>query len=292
MSLARRIAPLTMLLAATALAACQDIAAYGLKEANPQPVVISEKPEASRVSGRDPLFDLPQLKSTPASLIGGVVESIDPVRDRLVLHPFGAHKLEVSFDPRTQFVRDGKLADVHSLHSGDSVHVETVLLGSKVFARTIHLPSIAGPGEASGQVTACDPATGQFTVRDELSSQPIEFVLQGNANAQNPALFVGALVRVSFMPGSGRAVAREVQILASPGSVFTFVGRITFLDLESRQLVVASATDNKKYRIQFGAERLENESRLHEGADVIISARFDGTGYVAENVTLPRLPIR
>ena len=58
---------------------------------------------------------------------------------------------------------------------------------------------------------------------------------------------VGSLVDVNFLSGSNRAMASEVKVFASPGSIFTFVGQIIYLDMASHSMVVASSTDDKKY---------------------------------------------
>jgi hypothetical protein len=74
--------------------------------------------------------------------------------------------------------------------------------------------------------------------------------------------------------------------LASPGSLFTFVGRITYLDLSSHSLVVASSTDDKKYALKFNPQQVNAWNRLHEGTNVSVRARFDGENYTAEDVAV------
>ena len=97
---------------------------------------------------------------------------------------------------------------------------------------------------------------------------------------------MGSLVEVNFLWGSNRAFAREVNVLASPGSFFTFVGRITYLDMSSHSLVVASATDDKKYAIKFNPQQVNAWDRLHEGTNVSVKAKFDGENYTAEDVAV------
>jgi hypothetical protein len=77
-------------------------------------------------------------------------------------------------------------------------------------------------------------------------------------------------------------------VLIAPGAVFTFSGRVTFLDLSAQEVVLLSATDNTRYEIQLNPAALQEDSLAHlrEGANVTIAARFDGRGYVAESVTL------
>ena len=120
---------------------------------------VGSQPETSganavRNQAPDKLLDLPPLKHSQASLIGGSLESIDRVRSRFVLRPFGRGKLTIAFDPRTQFVRGAEVVRVQDMHPGDRVYVETVLDGTAVFAKTVHLPKDASAGTAVGQVIA------------------------------------------------------------------------------------------------------------------------------------------
>jgi hypothetical protein len=246
----------------------------------------------------DQLLDLPRLKHTQASLIGGSLESIDRLRGRLVLRPFGRGKLTIAFDPRTQFVRGADIAIVQDLHPGDRVYVETVLDGSAVFAKTVHLPKSPAAGTAQGQVIAYaiansnNGAQGSLTIRDPLSSQPVRFRVNSKTIITGAGVGPGALVQISFLPGIDKdkdaAAVSEITVLAAPGSVFTFSGRITFLDLASHQLVVANASDDNRYEIQFNPATVEAgaRARLQEGASVTVAAKFTGQGYVAESVTV------
>jgi hypothetical protein len=83
-------------------------------------------------------------------------------------------------------------------------------------------------------------------------------------------------------------LAQQIQVLAAPGALFAFSGRITFLDLAAHQLVVANASDDNRYEIQFNPAVLEGDAKAHlqEGANVTIAARFNGQGYIAESVTV------
>jgi len=248
----------------------------GLKQA----VVLPNQP--------DTLFDLPRLKRDRASLIGGTLESIDRLRDRFILRPFGRGKLTIVFDPRTQFVREGKAAGAQDMHPGDRVYVETVLDGTAVFAKTIHVLTGAALGATFGQVIAYDAAQGSLSIRDQLSSRPVQFHITSQTIVTGAGVGPGALVQVSFLPGKGPALVREILVLAAPGSVFTFAGRITFLDFASHELVLANASDDNRYEIQFNPATLETDAkeRLQEGASVTVAARFNGQRYVAESVTV------
>lgn len=251
-----------------------------------QPAVVPPK------QAPDKLFDLPRLKQNRSSLIGGSIESIDRLRGRFVLRPFGRGKLTIAFDPRTQFARGGEVARARDMHPGDRVYVETVLDGTAVFAKTVHLPKDATVGTAIGQIIDYDAAQGSLSIRDQLSSQPVRFRVTSETVVTGAGVSPGALVQISFLPGGDPALVREILLLTAPGAVFTFSGRITFLDLAAHELVVANASDDKRYEIQFNPETVEAEvrARLQEGASVSVAARFNGQGYVAESVTVLSRP--
>jgi len=234
----------------------------------------------------DPLLDLPPVPKAGATLVGGVVARLDRVRDRIVLKPFGGGQLEICFDPRTKFMRGEQVATARDLHLGDRVHVETVNEGSRIFAKQIHFGVEGLEGEAHGQVVAYDGTNGTISINDELSARPVRFRIDKSTHLKGAGLAVGSLVEVGFVAGSNRAVARNVNVLASPGSVFTFVGRITYLDLSSHSLVVASSTDEKKYALKFNPQQVNAWNRLHEGTNVSVKARFDGDNYTAEDIAV------
>jgi Domain of unknown function (DUF5666) len=271
-------------------------AAAGGDQVPKQPTLVPLNPAP------DKLLDLPRLKHNQASLIGGSIENVDRLRSCLVLRPFGRGKLTIAFDPRTQFVRGSAIASVQDLRPGDRVYVETVLDGSAVFAKTVHLPKSPAEGTAQGQVIAYANANataqGSLTIRDQLSSQPVKFLVNSKTIINGAGVGPGALVQVSFLPSADKdrdkdvAVVSQITVLATPGSVFTFSGRITLLDLAAHQLVVANASDDIRYEIQFNPAAIEasTRARLQEGASVAVAARFTGQGYVAESVVVLTQP--
>lgn len=236
----------------------------------------------------DSLFDLPPLKPGPASLMGGALESIDRVRDRFVLRPFGQGRVTIAFDPRTQFLRDQQTVGWQDMRPGERVYVETVLDGTTVFAKTVHLPGEVSQGMVTGQIVSYDAAQGRLSVRDELSSEAEEFRVNSKTVISTAGVGPGALVQLSFLPGEAPPVVREIRVLVAPGAVFTFAGRVSFLDLSTQELVLASTTDGNRYEIQLNPSAVEADSQAHlrEGADVTITARFNGRRYVAESVTV------
>ena len=291
MNLAALVRSIVLFLATLSLAWSQTVPIPNSNEANVAPVPSGQglkQAVALPNQAPDKLFDLPRLKQGRASLVGGALESIDRLRGRFVLRPFGRGKLTIAFDPRTQFMRGTEVAGAQDMHPGDRVYVETVLDGTAVFAKTVLLPKDAALGAALGQVVAYDAAQGSLSIRDQLSSQPVKFRVTAKTIITGAGVGPGALVEVSFLPGKDPTLAREILILAAPGSVFTFTGRITFLDLTSHELVLANTSDDSHYEIQFNPAAIPADAteRLLEGATVTVSVRFNGQRYVAESVTV------
>jgi hypothetical protein len=81
-------------------------------------------------------------------------------------------------------------------------------------------------------------------------------------------------------------LAREIAVLAVPGSSFTFAGEVINLDLRTGLLVLASSTDRKTYEIYLDQAPDTVDDNLRQGAHVSVIARFDGNRYVARSVTV------
>lgn len=240
---------------------------------------------------------LPPSPSGRATVIGGLVSDIDPVEDRITLQVFGGHSMKILFDARTHFYRDGARTPINSLRVGDRASIETVLDGTHIFAKSIHVLSQAAPGEFQGQVVAFDAASGQLTIRPASSSGPI--VLQ--VPPGTPIVHVGqhaagtsasrdlmrdALVSVVFQSANnGRGIAKKIDILATPGSSFVFSGNITFLDLHAHRLALVNQRDGKSYTISFDPALFPGSIHLHAGQNVKIAATFNGSGYVANTIS-------
>ena len=56
----------------------------------------------------------------------------------------------------------------------DHASIETVLDGTNVFALSIHMLSQSPEGECQGQILNYDPSTGELTLSDVLSREPIK----------------------------------------------------------------------------------------------------------------------
>ena len=238
----------------------------------------------------DPLLDLPPLPQGKTTLVGGTVHSIDQIRNRLTVQPFGGQAMKIFFDERTHIYRDGVPSTQLVIHKGDRVYVDTMLDGTRVFARNIRVATGMQAADARGQITSNDAATGRITLQDELSARPVTFHVAPNTAVSGAGLSSvgqlqpGSLVTVKFVPDRGnRPVAQQISVIAAPGSVFTFYGRISYLNMSTRTLAVANQSDKKTYDIKFTPAAVDPQL-LGEGKQVLVKAHFDGTGYTADNI--------
>lgn len=242
-----------------------------------------------------PLPPLPRGKST---VIGGAIRDVDPVRDQMTLKVYGGKSMKILFDERTQLFEDGKKISLRNLRSEDHASVETVLDGTDVFARSIHILSQAAEGECRGQVASYDPTTGELSIVPALSGESIRLrvpagtpIIRTGQNSNRSAgasdLVKGTLLAVKFQSNNdGRGIARQISILATPGSEFVFAGNIEFLDMHSGILVIADPKDGSSYKISFDPGHFSVSQQLHQGARVRVTASFDGTGYVASAIAI------
>jgi len=243
----------------------------------------------------DPLLDVPPLPKGKVTMEGGVVTKVDPIRNRLLLAPFGAkEKIKIVFDERTHIYRDGRETTQAAIHQGERVYVDTMLDGPRVFARNIHVVSQRSVADVTGQVVAFNSGARKVIVRDRLSGSDMSMGitpethvsdLQGQTGAQSQ-ITPGTIVSVHFVPGSrSPSNADEIKILARPGQVFTFSGKITNVDLRNGMMAVNNQSDNEIYDIAFDPKDDGNLNQLRMGALVTVKASFTGQGYKAESVT-------
>lgn len=246
-------------------------------------------------NGPDPLLDAPPLPKLPVTLIGGTVKSMDNVRNRIAVEPFGSGAtMKMRFDERTHFYRDGRETTQLAVKPGERVYVDTQLdANHNIFARNVRVESNAMPADASGQVLSYDPTRGRLTVQDQLSSQPVSFAIDqntqfkrqdGTASARD--LVPGTLLSVRFAPQRNRGLAQEISIIAVPGSLFTFSGKVTHLDTSIGLLSVENSTDNKRYDIYFAPSTPGLTTALTEGSDVTVQAVFEGHRYSAKSISI------
>lgn len=272
-------------------AACFSIASAQQQSATPQPSANSKAAAAERSI-------IPPPPTGKPTVIGGIIHSVDPVRDQLSLKVFGSGKpMKMLFDVRTQVYRDGKKVSLDSLRPEERASVETVLDGTDIYALSVHMLSQSPEGNAEGQILDYNASSGQLILSGRMSGQQIKIqvpagipiVRQGQtgfvAAPSGPSDLVrGTLISVNFKSGShDRAVATHIAIYATPGSQFIFSGNITALDLHSGLLVILDPTDDKTYQVSFDPVVLPARN-LHEGERVTVHANFDGTRYMATSI--------
>jgi cold shock CspA family protein len=241
---------------------------------------------------------LPALPDGRTTVIGGVIRSVDPVLDEMTVKVFGGQPIKMFFDERTHVYLDGKKMSLEDLRANDRASVETVLDGNDVFAVSIHMLSQTPSGQSQGQVLAFDRSTGELTLRDGVSEQPVTVEVQpgtaisrsGQAHFTSASggaddLVPGALVTVTFAPDNkGQGLAQQISILATPGSTFTFVGTVSFLNLSAQYMAVTDPRDDKTYKVYFDMTAMPDTRTMHEGQKVMVEARFDGQRYVASAI--------
>jgi hypothetical protein len=264
-----------------------------------RPVTITTAPDTTADNTPDTfvdpaslLPDPPALPRANASLIGGTVEKLDRVRDRLTVRVFGGGKMTFAFDPRTHIYLGSASAAASDLHQGDRISVDTQLDGSLVFARTIRIHSKIPAGESHGAVVSY--RGDELVLRDLLSPRPLKIrltsdtrIVKDDHQTSAADLVPGTLVAVKFGPQkNGSDTASEVSVLAVPGASFAFSGRITALDLRLGLLILTSSTDRKTYEVYFDPSVSGFDANLREGDDVIVVTRFDGDRYMARSVTV------
>jgi Domain of unknown function (DUF5666) len=250
--------------------------------------------------GHDPILDPAPVPRTTTTLVGGIITGVDRMRNRLTLHVFGGNRWTVNFDERTHIFHNGRETTQMALKKGERVYVDTQLDNNKhdIFARNIRVGVAELPADADGQIIAIDTKHNELTLRDTLNSVPVRFAVDPEtriSNGQTPAAFKdvkpGTLVHVRFAASSpNRGLAREVSIIAVPGSTFTFSGKITFLDLHRGLLAVQNSTDDKNYEIHFAPAAVSDRSNLGVGRDVLVRATFEGARYMAQSVSPIKAP--
>jgi len=243
---------------------------------------------------------IPPAPNGKSTIFGGEIQDLDPVRDQLTLKVYGERPMKILFDERTEIYRDGAKVHLRDLHPEEHASVQTTLDGTKLFAVSIHMLSHSQEGAYEGRVFRFDPGTGELTVASGESRETIKlfvpkdaaFVRKGeNAFSSQGAgpsdLVSGSLVAVQFRAGrNGDAVATHVEILAVPGSSFVFSGNLSSLDLHAGVLILVDPRDNRSYQVSFSPQSLPASHSIHLEQSVRVVADYDGTHYVAKEITL------
>jgi hypothetical protein len=246
-------------------------------------------------NANDPLLEPPPLPKTKPTLIGGTAARVDHIRNLLTIQPFGGgQKIKVFVDERSHIYRNGEETTVLGIRKGDRVYVDTMLDGSRVFAKNVRVETQTGVAEVRGQVTAVNHDKGTVTVRDELSTQPVTFAVgsstqysayKGSANSND--LQPGSLVDVQFAPGKDKHdLAQEVILLAKPGDTYVFSGVVTNIDLRSSTLALENRSDDETYELHFDQSAVNDKSKLKVGSEVTAHVVFNGKQYNANDLQL------
>jgi hypothetical protein len=242
---------------------------------------------------------LPPLPKGRTTVIGGAIRDINPVLDQFTLKIFGGGSMKILFDERTQVYRNGVRIPVLDLGPINHASVETTLDGTHVYAMRIHMLTHLPQGECQGQVISYDPQSGLLEIHEGLSPQPIVLEVPagtpvarvGQSYFQSGGggmadLAPGSLVDVKFSAnGSGHGIATHIDVLATNGADFIFAGVLTFLDVPNGQMTIFDPRDNHRYNVTFDSAQFPVSQQIHEGAHVRVTARFDGTHYVATEIT-------
>ena len=250
--------------------------------------------QARKTEEADPYLDVPPMPKGSVSMVGGTVKSIDHIRNHMTIEPFGAKPMKLTFDERTHIYRDGVETTNLGIHKGDRAYVDTQLDSGRIFARNIHVVTDSEPADARGQVISYNPRSGNMTIRDELSSQPVSFrvdsstqIREQNGTGSPGDLVSGALVAIRFAPGkSNRGVVKEVAVLAKPGASFKFYGQLMHLDLSNGVMAIRNLADNKTYEINFRPDATPDRGALRIGGTVAVDASFNGQGYEATRIQI------
>lgn len=239
----------------------------------------------------------PQGKST---IMGGEIQSLDPMRDQFQLKAFGQKPMTVLFDERTQVFLDGKRIRLRDLPSDTVASVQTVLDRTNVFAISIHLLSRVAEGDYQGQVVSYNSDTRELTVSGATSRDAIKLIVPLNtpitrvgqselsaAHQGSSDLVNGTLISLTFQSSKkGQGIASRIEILATPGSAFVFGGSLSSLDMHTGLLTVVDPRDERSYQIAFDPSKCPTSQTLHQGDNVRVAATFDGSHYVAYSIAL------
>ncbi len=267
----------------------------GMKSASIQPGTPSiTKDSTDSAIAVDPAALLPDLPPVPpknATLVGGTLERLDRVRDEMTVGLFGGGQMKIFFDPRTRVYRSEKTATIADLRQGERVYLDTILDGTTVFARAIRLSAASAAGQSQGIVLQY--RTDELTLRDGLNPSPVPIrlnsstrFLQDGHSVPAGTLVPGSLVAVTFdTQGNGHDLARDIKILAVPGTRYTFSGQVMHIDLRTGLVVLNSLADHKTYEVYLDPS-LAPDDNLHPGANVTVIANFQDSRYLARMITI------
>jgi hypothetical protein len=274
-------------------------------QAAPQVTAADPTADAGKVAPPAAMAGVGSLPPDPkgkSTVIGGEIRTVDPVRDQFMLKVFGTKgkPIKILYDERTQVFENGKRVRLIYLHPVDHASIETTLDGTKVFALRIHTLSQLPEGESQGRVVSYNGATGELTLNTALSKEAITLHVPADvtiaavgqhADTARPAslsdLSRGSLVDVNFRSGTnGHGVATRINVLATPGANFIFDGNLAFLDAHAGRLTVVDPSDDQSYQIVYDPAHFHISNDLRTGSRVRVATTFDGSKYVASEITM------
>ncbi|MGA8089439.1 MAG: hypothetical protein WCA10_19355 [Terracidiphilus sp.] len=255
--------------------------------------------DLNAAGAHDNVSTMPPLPSGKSTILGGAIHDVDPVLDRFTLRIVGEKPIRILFDERTQIFVDGKKIPLRDLRPASHASVQTTLDGTSVFALSVHILSQLQQGSYRGEVMSYNPSTGDLELAGGQGGEPIRFKVskdatfarkgQGNfvASSSGPSdLQKGSLVSIDFEPdGNGRGTITKVTVLAIPGSQFVFSGNLIALDMHTGTMVLLDPTNNQSYQIEFNSGSMASMPDVRPGQRVRVAAEYDGTRYLAHNVT-------
>jgi hypothetical protein len=260
---------------------------------------IAVESDLNAAGAHDDVSAIPPLPSGKSTILGGAIHDIDPVLDRFTLRIVGEKPIRILFDERTQVFLDGKKIPLRDLRPSSHASVQTTLDGTSVFALSVHILSQLQQGAYRGEVMSYNPSTGDLELVGGHGGGSIRFRVSNDATfaRKGQGSFVasqsgpsdlqkGTLVSIEFEPdGNGRGTITKVTVLATPGSQFVFSGNLTALDMHTGSMVLIDPTNNQSYQIEFNSSSLASMPDVRPGQRVRVAAEYDGTRYLAHNVT-------
>jgi hypothetical protein len=259
----------------------------------PGELAITEIDSGISIDPASLLPDLPALPRKNATLVGGTLEKLDRVRDKLTVRIFGGGRTTVLIDPRTRVFRGTEQVTIADLREGQRIYLDTILDGSTIFAKNIRLDAATALGESRGVIVKYRADQGEFSIQDGIAPFPVDVRLssstqfvQGDRPVPASTLVFGALVDVIFTSqGNGHDTAQKISILALPGKRYVFSGQVVHIDLRTGLLVLNSSTDHKTYEIYLDTS-LPPDENLQPGSTVTAVTSFQDSRYVARNLTV------
>jgi hypothetical protein len=260
---------------------------------------IAVESDLNAANVHDDISAIPPLPRGKSTILGGAIHDVDPVLDRFTLRVVGEKPIRILFDERTQVFLDGKKIPLSDLRPASHASVQTTLDGVSIFALSVHILSKLQPGAYSGEIQSYSPSTGDLELAGGQGGEPIRFKISSDAtfvrkgqsafaaSQSGPAdLQKGTIVSIDFEPdGKGRGTITKVTVLAIPGSQFVFSGDLISLDMHTGIMVLLDPTNNQSYQIEFNSTSLASMPNVRPGQRVRVAAEYDGTHYMAHNVT-------